>query len=93
MKFRLQEIKLAIHQTIDCEFVRLLETSLVDFSSDHEIIDKKVYRCEIEGHSIASQCFAWGEVRGPMLIAVPVVLKLDGISNAIEAVNCFRGAQ
>jgi hypothetical protein len=86
MNLRIQEMQLAIHQTHDCEATRCVEIVDVAHGGDQAT---KVYVFEIEGHAVATRCFAWGIQKDERTLLIPAILQTDEVKNAQKAVSVY----
>ena len=93
MKISLDLMRLAIHQTHDCEATRCVEVVEVVPNPSREKNTVAVHVFEIEGHPIATRCYAWGVQEDPKVISIPAVLHSVRVPTAARAVRSVRGTK
>ncbi len=91
MKIPIEALKLAIHQTHDCDAKRLLATCKVEpDAASADTAPAEVYLFEIEGHPVATECFAWVVEIDEKRVEIPAVLRSRRVLNAEMAVRSVR---
>ncbi len=93
MRITLQEMRLAIHQTQDCEAKRHIEITNVETSRNGVVKSIDVHLFEIEGHPSATKCYAWVVKKSDTKIAIPTVLHNESNASAEQAVNNYRDVE
>jgi hypothetical protein len=85
---RESELRLAIHQTHNCEAEALESIVLVKSARGKGALwERKVHVFEVSGHSKATRCYAWLEPLGKTAITIRAVLHSDMISSPEKAVQ------
>jgi hypothetical protein len=85
---RVDEFRLAIHQTHDCEAGRLAEIVHVSIPRKNgSAWEGLVHAFEICGHRKATRCYAWPEPVNDTTIIIRVTLHSEKISSAQKAVQ------
>jgi hypothetical protein len=88
MKISIMEMRVAIHQTHDCEATVCLGVSKV--KTEQESDDVEVYLFQVDGHPSASCCFAWGVEYSASKMGIPAVLMTESIKTADDAVRAWK---
>ena len=84
------EMKLAIHQTHNCEPTKHIGSTTVTLLEGSSRIAIEVHLFEVEGHATASECYAWGVQHGDTKISIPAVLRTKEISTPELAIKSLR---
>jgi hypothetical protein len=87
-KIRLSELRMAIHQTLNCQ--PQLPPAVVNIRvsrKGRKPWTGSVYSFEITGHPRATRCYVWPEALDAKTVVVRAVLHSDKISSPERAVN------
>jgi len=87
VRISLGEMRLAIHQTHDCETIRFIESVKVKTPQYPEAVE--VYLFEIEGNPRATQCYAC-VAAGEKQVTICAVFRSGELSTAEQAVASYR---
>ena len=90
MKMSLGEMRLAIHQTHDCDVYRCIESVEIKLTQYPRQKSVDVHLFEIKGNPTATECYAWGLLKGENRVAILAVLRSGEISTAEQAVRSCR---
>jgi hypothetical protein len=93
MKVSLDLMRLAIHQTHDCEATRCIEVVEVAPNPGRIKNTVAVHVFEIEGHPTATRCYAWGVQKDTRTIVIPAVLHSIRAPTAARAIRSVRGTK
>ena len=87
-KIRLSELRMAIHQTFDCQ--PIFPPTIINVRvprKGRKAWSGSVYSFEIKGHPRATWCYVWPEALDAKTVVVRAVLHSDKICSAERAVN------
>jgi hypothetical protein len=87
-KIRLSELRMAIHQMLNCQPV--IPPTIVDVRvprKGRKDWSGSVYSFEIKGHPRATRCYVWPEALDAKTVVVRTVLHSDKISSPERAVT------
>lgn len=87
MKISLGEMRLAIHQTHDCDAFHCIESAEIKLTKYQYQKSVDVHLFEIKGNPTATECYAWGFLKGKNRVAILAVLRSGEISTAEQAVR------
>jgi hypothetical protein len=91
MKLKDHEMRLAIHQTLDCDASQFIECRTVPFRETGKMLDVNLF--ELDGHPTARRCYVWSVkidekiTVGPVIVQDPVV---DTPEKAVAAYDAKR---
>lgn len=89
MKITLGEMRLAIHQTQDCEATKQISSTKVTELQGSSLIAIDVHLFQIEGHPTAFECYVWGIDVGETRIAIPTVLRTKQVYTPAQALKSW----
>ena len=91
MAVRYEEFRLAIHQTLGCRTVRLVQSyEVAGAPAGCAPSDGMVHLFELEPFPHATHCFAWVHEVDAGTVTIPAVLQSDAVRTAEQAVRAWR---
>jgi len=90
MKITLGEMRLAIHQTQDCDATNHVSSTKVTALQGSSVVAIDVHLFQIEGHPTAFECYAWGVDVSENRIVIPTVLRTIEMSTPAQAVMSWH---
>lgn len=91
MKLKDHEMRLAIHQTLDCDASQLIGRQTVLDRGTGELLDVNLY--ELDGHPTAHRCYIWSVEMNEKVTVGPVVLQDASIDTPEKAIAAYEAEQ